>query len=726
MSETVASRAADPAILAATRPAPGDPGPGARLARVEDHRLVTGRGRFIHNLRRPGQLIAVFVRSPHAHARIVSIDRSAAAGIDGVRAILVAGDLPAYTMPPINPLVADVRVPPHPLLASDTVVWIGQPVAVVVACTARAAQAAADAVFVDYEALPACGDHDPGGAPLVSIHHRHGPAPDTKAVAGRVSVRHRQSRVAAMPLEPRAAIAEWDAAAGRLTAWLPTQAPSRARADIARLLDLPQAAVRVIAPDVGGAFGAKASVCPEDLLVCVAAQRIGRPVKWTATRSEEFLSAVHGRGALLEGELTVAADGRLLKLSADLRFPLGAWLPFSAVVPARNAARILPGPYRVDSIDVRVRAGQSNMAAVNIYRGAGRPEAALLMERLIDAAARATGIDPVQMRLRSLVPADAMPYATPTGEQFDAGDYAAALNRACARFDYGAERTRQAGRREAGEVVGIGVAMYVEPCGQGWESARVTLHADGRVTVASGSAAQGQGHETTFARIAADALGCPADAVFVAQGDTAACPEGIGALASRSVAIGGSAILAAARGAATRRAAGEPLPITEDSVYTAPGEAWSYGCVIARLAIDAETGVPTIERIVWVDDAGRVISPALVEGQLLGGLAQGIGQALLERIVYDDQGQLLSGSLLDYAVPRADTIPTVELESLAVPSPANLLGAKGVGEAGCIGVPAALLNAAIDALAPFGVGRLDFPLTAEQLWRAMTSPGDYR
>ena len=415
------------------------------------------------------------------------------------------------------------------------------------------------------------------------------------------------------------------------------------------------------------------------------------------------------------------ADGHFVHLEARLAFPLGAWLPFSAAMPVRNAARILPGPYRVGSVDIEAHATQSNAAAVNIYRGAGRPEAALLMERLVDAAARVGGIDPVELRRRNLIPASAMPYDTPTGERFDSGDYPAALERACERFGYAAERAQQARRRAAGELVGIGLAMYVEPCGQGWESARVTLLPDGTVTVASGSAAQGQGHQTTYAAIVATVLGLDPQLVTAVHGDTALCPDGIGALASRSIAIGGSAVQAAARAAAARRDAGEPLPLTAESVYTAPGEAWSYGCVIARMSILAETGEPRIERMVWVDDAGRIISPQLAEGQLHGGLAQGIGQAMLERIVYDDSGQLLTGSLLDYALPRAGDMPPLEIDSLCIPATANALGAKGVGEAGTIGVPAALLNAAIDALSPFKVTDLDFPLTAERLWRTINT-----
>jgi carbon-monoxide dehydrogenase large subunit len=342
------------------------------------------------------------------------------------------------------------------------------------------------------------------------------------------------------------------------------------------------------------------------------------------------------------------------------------------------------------------------------------------METLVDEAARATGIDPVELRRRNLIPASAMPYRTPTGETLDSGDYLLALERACERFGYAAERAQQQARRDAGALLGIGVALYIEPCGQGWESARVTLHPDGQATVASGAPAQGQGHASTWALIAAEALGCAAEQVTVVLGDTARCPPGTGALASRSTAIGGSAIVQACREARSRQQAGEALPLTVDTRYTA-AETWSYGCVIARVAIDCDTGHLQVERLVWVDDAGRILHPLLAHGQLVGGAAQGLGQALMEQMVYDPSGQLVTGSLMDYAVPRAADMPPIEITSLHTPSPNNLLGAKGVGEAGCIGVPAALMNAARDALQPLGAPALQLPLTAEQLWRALSS-----
>jgi len=367
---------------------------------------------------------------------------------------------------------------------------------------------------------------------------------------------------------------------------------------------------------------------------------------------------------------------------------------------------------------VQGQATQAHAAPVNIYRGAGRPEAALLMETLVEQAARQAGIDPVALRLKNLIAATDMPYTTPSGEVLDSGDYAALLRQACEKFDYTAERQQQAERRARGEWVGIGVALYVEPCGQGFESARVTLHSDGRVTVASGAPAQGQGHVTTFAQIAAEALGCDASQVTVLMGDTDHCPDGTGALASRSTAIGGSAIVQACRSALALRAGGAAYPIVVEERFTSD-EAWSCGCVMARMGLDPDTGHPTVERLVWADDAGHIVNPTLAHGQLVGGAAQGLGQAMLERLVYDAQGQLITGSLMDYAVPRADDMPPIEITSLHTPSPNNLLGAKGVGEAGCIGVPAALMNAARDALSPLGECALNFPLTSEQLWRAM-------
>ena len=694
--------------------------PRAPLRR-EDNALLRGAGCFGQDVTIPNACHIAFVRSPQAHAQLLGINSNAALQIDGVLAVLTSAELGQHVMPAHNPLLDVVQDTAFPLLAHAQVAYVGQPVAVVVATSRAAAREAAGAVTLSLQTLPPSNDFASEDATTRTQHHSGQIPTDSTHV---VEAHIRSPRVSAMPMEPRACSALLhDVEANsphRITVWLGTQTPSRAQADVARVLGLPTEQLRLISPDVGGAFGAKASVSPEDLLTALTAQHMQRNVQWVASRSDDFVAGMQGRGSVLQGRLHVSAQGQLEGLWARLHFTLGAWLPFSAVVPLRNAARILPGPYALTHLDIEGLATRAHAAPVNIYRGAGRPEAALLMETLIEQAARQCQIDPVDLRLRNLIPTQAMPYTTPTGEVLDSGDYALALHNACTQFDYTNARRLQTQRRQQGELVGIGLALYIEPCGQGWESARVTWHENGRVTVASGAPAQGQGHVTTFAQLAADILGCEASDVEVHMGNTALCPAGTGALASRSTAIGGSAIVQACRAVLARREAGDALPITAEEKFTS-NEAWSYGCVIAQMRIDADTGTPTIERISWVDDAGHVLQPQLVHGQLIGGAAQGLGQAMMERLIYDDQGQLITGSLMDYAIPRADSMPPIEISSMHTPSPNNLLGAKGVGEAGCIGVPAALMNAARDALSPLGEFDLQLPLTSEQLWRVLST-----
>ncbi len=663
----------------------------------------------------PGALHLMFVRSEQAHATLLHVDCAAARAASGVVAVFTAAAFGPVFMPAINPLLdvsGDLR---SPLLASGELCYVGQPVALVLAHSRSAAQVAAALVVLDTTPLPVALDFADTAA-TTRVSFQCGTPAEPAAHRARVNLR--SPRVAAMAMEPRACCASWDAANAALTVWLGTQTPARAQADIAHALGLTIEKVRVISPDVGGAFGFKASVYPEELLVALAARQVQGSVRWQSSRSDDFVSGMHGRGSRMQGELALDEAGRFVSLQARLHFTHGAWLPYSAVVPLRNAARILPGPYVLRNLDIQGHASRSNLAPVNIYRGAGRPEAALLMETLVEQAARQGGIDVVELRRRNLVPAASMPWRSATGETLDSGDYAQLLDRACARFGYTAERAQQAQREAAGELIGIGLALYVEPCGQGFEAARVSMQPDGQVSLASGAPAQGQGHATTFAQIAAHELGCAEGAVAVLLGDTALCPPGVGALASRSTAIGGSAIVQACRELRARVQAGEALPVTVEARFTA-AEAWAAGCVIVRLRIDAQTGEPHIERVVWADDAGHIINPTLAKGQLLGGAAQGLGQALMEALVHDDAGQLLTGSLMDYAVPRAQDMPAIEFESIVTPSPNNLLGAKGVGEAGCIGVPAAIMNAARDALRHCGEPELQLPLTAEQLWRVL-------
>jgi len=704
---------------------PVQAGSTAEFLRVEDPALLSGQGRFVGDIRLPGLAHAVYVRSPHAHARLLSLDLAAAQEQPGVLAVLGPRDFTGLRQPRVNRLLAEMRLPEAELMPSDRVLAVGAPVALVLAESLEQAQAAADLVVADYADLPPALDHDeaapnlyenvPGNLALRS-EFQTGQLPASAATA---QAHIELPRVAPAPMEPRASLMSWQSTSGSLQAWMSTQTPSRAREDLALCLSLPLERVQVIAPDVGGAFGGKASVYPEDLLLAWASRRLQRPLLWQSTRSEDLLSATHGRAARLQGSLWVDTQGRMQGLQAELRFALGHWLPYSAAAPLRNACRILPGPYRVPAQQVQGEGRLSNAAAVGIYRGAGRPEAAILMERLVDEAATHSGIDPLQLRLLNLWAPQDLPADWPNGQRLDSCDLPALLLRAAELFDYAGRRVQQAQRQATGEIVGIGMAVYIEPCGQGFESVRLTAQADGRFLLATGATAQGQGRETSYALIAAQVLGCALDKITVLHGNTATCPAGIGALASRSTAIGGSAVLKAAQRLQQETKEGAALPHTVELFHEVAHEAWAAGCVMLTLRIDRDTGSPTIEDLVWVDDAGHIVSPELVHGQLLGGLAQGLGQALMERLVYDDNGQLLTGSLMDYALPRAEDLPSVRLASLPTRTAANALGAKGVGEAGCIGLPAALLNAAHDALRPLGVQQLDFPLSAERLWRAM-------
>ncbi len=688
--------------------------------RREDGPLVRGSACFGDDVVLPQALHVVFVRSAQAHAKILSIEVDAARRQPGVVAVVSAMELGSHVMPAINPVLAPLEPYEFAVLPRDAVHYVGQPVVAVVAKSLLQARQAAAQVVLKLQPQPPILDWQPDASPFARASFQKGSCPTTPPTA--------QSdlylpRVAAAPLEPRHCAVKWNTANQSISVWIGSQTPSRAQADIAVALGLSTDRVHIMTPDVGGAFGSRASVSPEELALALLARHLESlgpsiTLRWRSTRSEDFVAGPHGRGSRLQGALWITPQGRVLGLRAQLHFTLGAWLPYSSVVPLRNATRILPGPYAIHQVDIQGVATRSHAAPVGIYRGAGRPEAAILMETLIEQSARRIGIDPMQCRKENLIRSDAMPYMTATGEQLDSGDYAALLDRACERFNYSAERHHQSQRRQQGEWVGIGAALYVEPCGKGWESARVDWFEDGRIRVASGAPAQGQGHATTYAQLTAKTLGCDLAQVDVIMGDSQYCPQGIGALASRSIAIGGSAILQACNRLLQMREQGQPLPLSAEEIYLSQ-EAWASGCVIVRLCIDAETGAPSIERLVWVDDAGNILQPALAHGQLVGGAAQGIGSALLERLVYDQQGQLLTGSFMDYALPRADQMPPIEIESLCSPSPLNPLGAKGVGEAGCIGVPAAILNAARDALSPIGELDLQFPLLPEQLWRIL-------
>ena len=761
----------------------GDGWIGRPLKRREDHRLLTGAGSYVDDLRPPGCVHVALLRSPHAHARIARLDVEAARRAPRVLLVVTGKDTAHLAPMPVNRLMPDMRVPPHPILAEDSVHSTGIPVAAVVAEDVYAAYDALDLIEVEYEPLPALPEPEGAlakGAPALFpgvdgnrvLHRtlREGDAAGAFAAAAHVvTLKVAQQRVAAVALEPRSVLATFDRQSEELTMWVSCQAPFRIRAEVARLLELPESRVRVIAPDVGGGFGVKTGPYREDVLLAWLARRLARPVKWVATRREDQATTNQARGSVCEGELALDADGRITSLRARIASPLGSSLMNAAAGSPWNHARLLPGAYVVPTCDIAVSGAVTTTAPVAAYRGAGRPEACFYIERLIDTAARAMGLDPAELRRRNLIPADRFPFRTVTGQSYDSGDYPQALDRALAAADYAGLRKQQAERRARGEVVGIGVVSYVEPCALGWESGSIRVERSGKVTAITGSSAHGQGHETTFAQVVADHLGVTPDEVTVLHGDTRSGPEGFGTFGSRSVALGGGALVrgsvevrdkgrriaarlleAAAEdvvgvpggfqvtGVPAKRvtwkevataayAGGQALPsgdtpgLEATMYFQAEAEVWSYGAVVCLVSIARDTGRLTIEKLVWVDDAGTIINPLLAEGQLLGSLAQGLGQALLEAIVYDGDGQLLTSTLMDYAIPRAEDIPALTIEKMHTPSPRNPLGAKGLGEAGCIAIPPALVNAAVDALAPHGVTHVDMPLTPEKLWSALNS-----
>jgi len=715
------------------------------------------------------------VRSPYARARVAAVDVAAAQKAAGVIAVVTAAELDPF--PPFGLARAFDRMvlPPMAFLAGDEVRAQGTPVAMVVAESAALAQDAAALVAVEYAALPGVAEADAAlaaSAPAVAGHDdnrsftytvRSGDVAAAFARAARVvSVDVRQTRLAGVPLEPRGVAAAWEDE--RLTVWSSTQVPHRIRDELARLLALPVERVRVIAPDVGGGFGVKGGPYREEVLVPWLARRLGRPLKWISTRIEDLLTTHHGRGSVSHGELAVAADGTILGLRARILCPLGSHVGYTAAGTPRNHVRCLPGPYGVADVDIEAVGAFTTTPPIGPYRGAGRPEAAFLMERLVDEAARALKLDPADVRRRNLIAPERFPFTTATGQSYDSGDYPAMLARVLELTDYPELRRRQHARRQRGELVGIGLSVYVEPSALGWESGRVRVDADGAITAFTGSSAHGQGHETTFAQILADRLAVDPERITIRHGDTAEIATGVGTFGSRSVALGGGALAHAAdalvararrlaaqlleahaddvrlaggrfavagvpdrsvgwadvAAAAGRQAPpGETAGLEAEHVLAPPHEVWSGGAVVALVSVERETGVVRLERLVWIDDAGTIVNPLLADGQLDGSLAQAWGQIALEGLRFDADGQLLTGTLMDYAVPRADDVPRAEIHHAHSPTPRNPLGAKGLGEAGNIGVPPAVVNAVVDALSPLGVRHLDMPLTAEAVWRAM-------
>jgi aerobic carbon-monoxide dehydrogenase large subunit len=686
---------------------------GRGISRLEDARFLSGEAKFVDDIKLPGMLHGVFVRSPYAHGRIVSLALGDARVEPGVRAILTAVDASGLGAFPLVVRGADVaEQKTHPVFAEDAVHYVGQPVALVVADTAEGAADVAERVVVDIEELPPT--IDPQLSSEVLLRARFGEDVDSAfyAAAYVVQARVEAPRLIAAPLEPRAVVAS--VAGDVLTLWLSAQDQHRQLAGLGAVLGRTPAQLHIIVPDVGGAFGSKGVPQAETVAVALAALQLGRPVKWAETRTESSLAVYQGRGQQIEAELALGADGRMLALRARVVADLGAFLYSTTPVAPITCAQLLSGTYAIPAALVEVVGVRTNKVPTGPYRGAGRPEAALALERLVDLSAAEVGIDRVELRRRNLI--RSFPHENGLGLTYDSGDYEGVLDAALELADY-PRLTSEAERTRDGEhLAGVGLALYVERVGPGWEGASVTIERDRRVIVRTGASSHGQGHETTFAQITADALGVDVDGIEVRSGDSWEIPTGMGTFASRSTTVAGSAILLAAREVRERLDAGEMLPLEADARFELPGPVFSSGAYVAAVTIERATGEVRITKLVAVDDCGFVVNPLLAEGQVVGGAVQGVGEALYEQVGYDEDGQPLAVNLHSYHLPTALSVPPIATAFQETPSPWNPLGAKGVGEGGSIGTPAAIANAVADALTHIGIQHMDLPFTPSRVW----------
>ncbi|RDI95737.1 xanthine dehydrogenase family protein molybdopterin-binding subunit [Meiothermus sp. QL-1] len=743
---------------------------GQPFKRQEDGRLVQGQGRYLADLPEPA-LHLVLVRSPYAHARLGPIDAREALRLPGVVAVYTAADLPELFAPASGP--REGRLALHPLLARERVRYVGEPVAAVLATSRALAEDAAMRVEVDYEPLPACADPLLAlSAPPLHDHLGTNLALERTLVAGEVEAafarahtvvraRLQQQRVAPAPMEPRGVLAFWDGLREGLTLYSSTQMPHDLRSAVAERLGLGENQVRVVVPEVGGAFGAKINVYPEEILAAYLARRLDQGVRWVEGRNESFTATVHGRAQVAELEMAFDREGRILGLRGRVVADLGAYALETTLGNAPGTLLMLQGPYEIPALELRLQSVYTHATPTGAYRGAGRPEATYYLERLMDMGARALGLDPAEIRRRNFIRGP-FPYRTRTGAKYDSGAYPEALARLLEVSRYSELRAWQQQMREAGRLVGLGLCCYVEITGYGWETGGVRVNPDGSAVVFTGTSPHGQGTQNAFVQIVAEQLPIPPERIRVVQGDTLAVPYGMGTAGSRTLSVGGSAVLRAAEGVREKmrriaahllEAAPEDLERTEkgfgvrgtdkevalEQILAAafnprrlpeglePGlevqasfalkEAnYPFGAHLAVVEVDPETGEVRLLRYIAVDDCGVVVNPLLFEGQQHGGVAQGIGQALYEGILYDEEGQNLTASLLEYALPRADQMPPLEAHRLETPSPTNPLGVKGVGEAGAIAATPAVVNAVLDAL---GVEHLDMPLSPEKLWRAL-------
>ena len=768
----------------------GQFGAGQGLHRLEDERLLRGAGRYTDDIALPGQVYGVLLRSPLAHARIGAIDTADAKAMPGVLAVYTAADLAADGIGDI-PCLAPVPgkngtetiLPPNPVLARDVVRHVGDPVAFVVAESLAEAKNAAEAVMVDYEDLPAVVDT--GRAQDADAPQVYPEAPgnlcvlwaqgneDQTAAAFAKAPRHASieivnNRVVVNAIEPRVALGEYDGASQRLTLHVPSQGVFRLLGQFTEtIFKIPKEQFRIVTHDVGGGFGMKIFCYPEQVMVLYAARKLGRPVRWTGERTEGFLSDTQGRDHVTRAEMAMDEEGRFLALRADTVANIGAYVSnFGPFVPTACMTQMYSGLYRIPAIYGEVACVFTHTVSVDAYRGAGRPEAAYMMERLVDACAREMGVDGREIRRRNFIRTEHLPYDTGLMRIYDSGDYTRLMDEATERADWEGIAPRKAQAAGRGKLRGIGLASYVEACGGiGAEEARLTLDPDGGVTLHIGTMTNGQGHHTAYSQLIHDKLGIDPDKVRMRQGDSAELRRGGGTGGSRSLLMGGVAVQRASDNVieTVRQIAGHHLeaaaadiefedgifrivgtdrqvslaemaaashagelpegmegPVSEHGHYEAEALTFPNGCHVCELEVDEDTGVIEILRYVVVDDFGTIVNHALVAGQVHGGTIQGLGQALLENAVYDTDGQLVTASFMDYCMPRADDAPNIELTLVEdMPCTTNPLGVKGAGEAGAIGAPPAIMNALMDALSPIGVRRLDMPATPERVWRAI-------
>ncbi|WP_337867490.1 xanthine dehydrogenase family protein molybdopterin-binding subunit [Meiothermus sp.] len=742
---------------------------GQPMKRLEDGKLVRGQGQYLADLPSENLLHLALVRSPYAHARLLSVDTTEALKCPGVVGVYTSSDLPELYAPASAP--RDAHGIPHPLLAREQVRYAGEPVVAVLATAEALAHDAAQQVFVDYEPLPAYPEPlQAEAAPAIHPQLPSNVAMTRRTVAGEVAEafarahtvvggRLVQQRVAPSAMEPRGVLASWDGIREALTVWSSTQMPHDLRSAVAEKLGLAENQVRVITPDVGGAFGAKINVYPEEILVAYLARRLGRSVRWVEGRGESFGATIHGRAQVAELEMAFDADGKILGLRGRVVADLGAYALETTLGNAPGTLLMLQGPYEIPALELEMLGVYTNATPTGAYRGAGRPEATYYLERLMDMGARALGLEPAEIRRKNFITGP-FPYKTRTGARYDSGAYAEVLQKLLEVSNYPQLRAEQAQAKSQGRLLGIGLCSYVEITGYGWDTGGVRINPDGSAVIFTGTSPHGQGTQNAFVQIVAERLGLLPERIRVVQGDTLAVPYGMGTAGSRTLSVGGSAVLKAAdlvRDKVARiaahllEAAPEDIELIEQGwgvrgtdkavpmeqiIATAfnprklppglepglEGQAsfalkdanYPFGAHLAVVEVDPETGQVRILRYVAVDDCGVVVNPLLFEGQQHGGIAQGIGQALYEGIVYDEEGQNRTANYLEYALPKADQIPPMEPHRHQTPSPTNPLGVKGVGEAGAIAATPAVVNAVLDAL---GLAHLDMPLTPEKVWR---------